>query len=66
MTGVSWTPVDNPKFALDPDGDWYNIELNTPIANTTAFQDAPPPVKIKKKTMCSVRFISIAIVLAIY
>jgi hypothetical protein len=66
-TGVSWTPVDNPEFALDPDGDWYDVELNTPIADTTAFQDAPPPVKIKKKkTMRSVRFISIAIVLAIY
>jgi hypothetical protein len=65
--GVSWTSVDNPEFTLDPDGDWYNVELNTPIADTTAFQDAPLPVKIKKKkTMCSVCFISIAIALAIY
>ena len=66
MTGVFWAPVDNPEFALDPDGDWYDIELNAPIADAAAFQDAPPVKIKKKKTMRSVRFISIDIVLAIY
>ncbi|KAF8222793.1 hypothetical protein L208DRAFT_1320518 [Tricholoma matsutake] len=55
-TCVSWAPEDNPEFALNPDGNWYDVELNAPITDTTAFQDAPSAGKIKKKkTMCSKR-----------
>jgi hypothetical protein len=40
--------MDNPEFALNPDGNWYDVQLNAPIAEATAFQH-PLPVKIKKK-----------------
>ncbi|KIJ90581.1 hypothetical protein K443DRAFT_15097 [Laccaria amethystina LaAM-08-1] len=46
---VSWVPEDNPEFTLDPDGNWYDAELSAPIADTSAFQDAPTPVRLKKK-----------------
>jgi len=61
---VSWIPEDNPEFALNPDSNWYDVELCAPIADTTAFQDAPTPVKTKKKkSLRSVRFTSADFVL---
>ena len=56
---VSWVPEDDPEFALDPDGDWYDVELRAPIADSTAFKDAPTHVRLKKKkTLRSVRSMS--------
>lgn len=27
----SWTPVDDPEFALDPDGAWYDETVEQPV-----------------------------------
>jgi len=62
---VSCIPKDNPEFTLDPHSNWYDVKLCAPITNTTAFKDAPTPVKMKKKSLHSVHFTSADFVLDI-
>jgi hypothetical protein len=37
---TSWAPLDDPNFALDPHGAWYNESVDAPI-----MQDADPAVE---------------------
>lgn len=46
--GNSWVPEDSFEFALDPDGDWYDEQVEQPILETTSIP-AEPPSKIKKR-----------------
>ena len=43
-TASTWAPEDNPEYALDPDGDWYDEVIEGPI-----MRDDPPPSLVKKK-----------------
>lgn len=47
-TVVNWEPVDDPEYALDPDGEWYDEALEADVM-------AEKPVKPKaKRSMTSV------------
>jgi len=45
----SWAPVDDPEYALDPDGEWYDDAIEMPV-----MQEVPLLRKKRKKSQISV------------
>ena len=43
-TTLSWSPPDDPTFALDPDGDWYDE-----VVESNIMDDVPPVALTTKK-----------------
>jgi hypothetical protein len=49
VVGDSWAPEENFEFALDPDGKWYNEQVEVPITETIEAPSYPAKPKPKKK-----------------
>lgn len=48
---TEWEPADSTDFALDPDGDWYNVKCSRKVTT----EDLPPPQpQIPKKSRSKV------------
>ena len=45
---ASWAPFDDPNYALDANGMWYNNTLEADIMDNISAQQAPLPQKKKK------------------
>jgi hypothetical protein len=54
--GVSWLPADDPQYALDPDGEWYDEELDGNIMEDLNVhpEDTPATAKGKKQVRSGV------------
>lgn len=50
-TLISWSPPDDPTYALDPDCGWYDIALDSHI-----MEDVVEPKKKKPRSMVSVSY----------
>lgn len=44
-SGDSWAPEENLEFALDPDGEWYDEQVEAPVAEAIKVR---PKLKTKK------------------
>jgi len=54
-TLTSWSPPDDPTFALDPDCGWYDVALGSHIMEDVGAQ-ASPKKKKRPRSMVSVSF----------
>lgn len=52
---MSWAPLDDPNYALDADGTWYNDTLQADIMDDILPQQAPLPKKKKSRVSVSSR-----------
>ena len=50
---MSWAPFDDPNYALDADGTWYNDVLEANIMDDISPQEAPLPQKKKSRVSVS-------------
>ena len=48
-TTPSWLPVDDPQFALDPDGAWYDEVMGGEVMEDHPAVDGPAPSSPPKK-----------------
>ncbi|KAG6848447.1 hypothetical protein H0H93_016880 [Arthromyces matolae] len=56
VQGSQWEPEDNPELALDPDGDWYDEEVEgSVLQEPSPRQDSGKPRKKKTRTKVSKR-----------
>jgi len=53
--GTSWVPEDNPNIALDPNGDWFNEEVEAPATADHPSHTLHPIKKIKSKVSVGMR-----------
>jgi len=56
-TLTSWSPPDNPNFALDLDGAWYDDAVDTHIMEDVGLQASPK----KRKKPCSMVSVSLSL-----
>jgi hypothetical protein len=52
----SWVPEDDPEYALDPDGGWYDEVVDMPIMQDEPRIGSEMPGKKRKKSKVSVSF----------
>jgi len=53
----NWLPVDDPQYALDPDGEWYDKVVDCDIMaqdDDLGFAEDSPPAA-KKKSVCGAK-----------
>jgi len=50
---TSWTPPDDPQYALDPDGDLYDMALEADVMDDSV---VPEKKQKGKKSLVSVRY----------
>ena len=53
----SWAPVDDPEYALDPDGEWYDEVVEMPVLHDEPVLVSEKPTKKRKKSQVSVSFL---------
>jgi hypothetical protein len=56
-TATSWTPFDDPDFALDPNGDSYNDVLSREVMEEPEQPDGQSAPKKRIRTVVSVRIV---------
>ena len=52
-SAASWLPVDNPQFALDPNGEWYDEAVYGVVMEDNPPSDGPPTATQPKKQLQS-------------
>ncbi len=52
--GSSWAPEDDPEYALDPDGEWYDEVLEADVGDVLEEAEVEEPKKKKKRSEVSV------------
>jgi hypothetical protein len=49
----SWLPIDDPQFALDPDGEWYDEAMDGEVTEDHIPADEPASSSLPKKRVRS-------------
>ena len=61
-TASSWLPVDDPQFALDPDGEWYDEVMNGEVMDDPVPTDGPTSSTQPKKRVRSKLSVGLALI----
>ena len=59
---ASWLPVDDPHFALDPSGEWYDEAVEGDVIQDHISVDAPttqPKKRVQSKVSVSLDFFTV-------